>query len=195
MLGFISKSSVGIKENLQANPWKTISSREVYKNSWIRVREDQVIRPDGNPGIYGVVEARLAVAVLAVDAEQQIVLVGQFRYPLQNYSWELIEGGSEDQEQGLETAKRELEEEAGLTAGQWEPLGHEIHLSNSFSAERGVIFVARDLTEVARRPEPTEILQVRRFSLAAVLAMIASGEITDSLTIIAIMLWQQKNKQ
>lgn len=186
---------MSIKEDLQANPWKTIASREVYKNNWIRVREDQVIRPDGNPGIYGVVEARLAVAVLAVDAEQQIVLVGQFRYPLQNYSWELIEGGSEDQEQALETAQRELQEEAGLVARQWEPLGKEIHLSNSFSAERGVIFIARDLTEVPQSPEPTEILQVRRFSLAAVLDMITSGEITDSLTIIAIMLWQQKNKQ
>ena len=101
-----------------SNPWTTLSSRLMYENPWIRVREDQVLRPDGQPGIYGVVEFKnRAVGVLPVDDEGCIWLVGQHRYPLNSYSWEIPEGGSPQTEPPEETAQRELKEETGLSAG------------------------------------------------------------------------------
>ena len=101
-----------------ANPWQTLSTRIVYENAWIRVREDQVIQPDGNPSIYGVIEFHGCVGVLPIDAEANVHLVGQFRYPLQQYSWEIPEGGCHPGEAPLEAAQRELCEELGLAAGQ-----------------------------------------------------------------------------
>jgi len=101
------------------NPWQTKSSRLVYENAWIRVREDQVTCPDGQPGIYGVVETRIATGVIALTPQHEIYLVGQFRYPTGEYSWEIIEGGTEDGEEPLAAAKRELQEEAGLVARTW----------------------------------------------------------------------------
>ena len=123
------------------NPWKTLSSRPIYENPWLRLREDQVIRPDGKEGIYGVVDTRLAVGVIALTPEKEIFIVGQWRYPLNRYSWEIIEGGGDPNEDGLVTAKRELKEEAGLVAETWRTLGGEVHLSNCFSSERAVFFV------------------------------------------------------
>src|ERR687890_1606450 len=112
------------------NPWRKISSREVYENPWIRVREDEVLRPDGEPGIYGVVHFKnVAVGVLAVEGDE-LYLVGQYRYTLDRYSWEIPEGGCPEGEEPLDAARRELEEETGLRARCWEKLG-EAHLSNS----------------------------------------------------------------
>src|SRR5918998_3074540 len=112
------------------NPWLTVSSRRVYDNPWITIREDQVIRPDGEPGIYGVVHFKnIAVGVLAVEGEF-VYLVGQYRYPLDSYSWEIPEGGCPEGEDPLDAARRELEEETGLRARRWEKMG-EAHLSNS----------------------------------------------------------------
>ena len=103
-----------------SNPWTTLGSRPVYENPWIKVREDQVLRPDGQPGIYGVVEFKnRAVGVLPVEDDGAVWLVGQYRYPLQAYSWEIPEGGSAAGETPEETARRELQEETGLTAGIW----------------------------------------------------------------------------
>ena len=125
------------------NPWKTLSSRPIYENPWLRLREDQVIRPDGKEGIYGVVDTRLAVGVIALTPEKEIFIVGQWRYPLNRYSWEIIEGGGDPNEDGLVTAKRELKEEAGLVAETWRTLGGEVHLSNCFSSERAVFLLRR----------------------------------------------------
>ena len=177
-----------IDKNAEKNPWTTLSSREVYRNNWIAVREDEVIRPDGSPGIYGVVEARLAVGVVALTNDQKIVMVGQYRYPVNQYSWEIVEGGAEEGDSALMTAKRELREEAGFEAEVWTPLGSEIHLSNSFSAEKAVLFVAQNLHAVPAAPEPTEQLQIRQLSLSDALGMIDSGEITDAFTIMGLML-------
>src|SRR3712207_4165057 len=106
------------------NPWKTVDSRTVYDNPWINVREDQVIRPDGAPGIYGVVHMKnQAIAVLPMDKDGSIYLVGQYRYTLNAYSWEIPEGGSPEGEDPLETAQRELLEETGLVAASWKLLG------------------------------------------------------------------------
>lgn len=169
------------------NPWKTRGTRMVYQNPWITVREDQVVRPDGNDGIYSVVETRLATGVIALTPEDEVYLVGQYRYTMDEYSWEIIEGGSDPGEDALEAAKRELREEAGLEAAHWEALGGEIHLTNCHSNERGYLYVATGLTEVGASPDGTELLQLRRLPFADALAMLDAGEIRDALSEIGLL--------
>jgi 8-oxo-dGTP pyrophosphatase MutT (NUDIX family) len=170
-----------------ANPWKTLSSRAVYENPWIGVREDTVIRPDGSPGIYGVVHFKnRAVGVLPVDRDGAIWLVGQHRYPLDAYSWEIPEGGSPETESPEETARRELREETGLVAGRLELVATS-HLSNSVCDEVGYVFRATALSEGADDQEGTERIVVRRVKWEDALRMVKAGEITDSLSVIAIL--------
>lgn len=176
----------------EKNPWKKLSSKIVYENPWIQVQEDQIIQPDGKPGIYGIVNARLATGVLAMTESNEVYLVGQYRYPTEVYSWEIIEGGSERDESALETAKRELEEEAGLIADEWSELGKEFHLSNCFSSERARVFIARNLHEVQSRPDGTEILKVKKVPFSEALRMVDSGEIVDAVTIIALFRAQRE---
>jgi 8-oxo-dGTP pyrophosphatase MutT (NUDIX family) len=169
------------------NPWTTLESRTVYDNPWIAVREDRVLRPDGTPGIYGVVHFKnRAIGVLPVEADGSIWLVGQYRYPLDRYSWEIPEGGAPNAEDPLQAAKRELREETGLVAESWELLG-EVHLSNSVSDELGVIYRASRLVPGPSAPEPTEVLKLRRLPWQEVWSMLRSGQITDSLTLIALL--------
>lgn len=168
------------------SPWKTLSSKVVYKNPWITVREDSVIRPDGQPGIYGVVETRIATGVVAITPENEVYLVGQFRYTTNEYSWEIIEGGTDADESPLEAAKRELEEEAGLLAEKWHPLGGEVHLTNCHSSEIGLLYLAQHLAHTAKKPDGTELLETKKVPLADCLQMIASGEIKDAMSIIGI---------
>jgi len=169
------------------NPWKRLSSREVYRNPWLTLREDQVIRPDGNEGIYSVIETRVATAACALTPERELFLVGQYRYPLDVYSWEIVEGGTDGGETPLEAIQRELREEAGLVARQWTPLGGEIHMSNCISSEKGFVFVAEDLEEVGAAPDVTEVLQVKRVPFDDALAMVDSGEIVDAFSILGIL--------
>lgn len=169
------------------NPWRTLASRVVYENAWIRVREDDVLRPDGNPGIYGVVETRLATGVVALTDADEVYLVGQYRYPLDCYSWEIIEGGSDEGESALDAAIRELREEAGLEAAHWEALGPEIHLTNCHSNERGYLFLATGLKDVGASPDGTEELALKTVPLDEALAMVDTGEITDAMTIMALL--------
>lgn len=167
------------------NPWKKVSTRVVYDNPWIRVREDEVVRPDGLPGIYGVVHFKnIAVGVLALE-DGMLYLVGQYRYPLERYSWEIPEGGCPEGEEPLETAQRELAEETGLRASRWTRMG-EAHLSNSVSDEVAVWFLAEGLEQGEHSPEGTEKLQVRRVSLKEAHRMVNAGEITDALSVLAI---------
>jgi 8-oxo-dGTP pyrophosphatase MutT (NUDIX family) len=168
------------------NPWTTLSSRDVYDNPWIRIREDKVVRPDGAPGIYGVVHFKnVGVGILPVE-DGHIYLVGQYRYPLEQYSWEIPKGGCPEGEDLLASAKRELMEETGLRAESWRMLG-EAHLSNSVSDERAVWFLATGLTQGEHEPEGTEQLNIRRLPAAQVLRMALTGEITDALSLLAIM--------
>jgi 8-oxo-dGTP pyrophosphatase MutT (NUDIX family) len=170
-----------------ANPWTTLSSRQVYENPWIRLREDQVLRPDGKPGIYGVVHFRnRAIGVIPVEENGDIWLVGQYRYTLNRYSWEIPEGGGPFDEDPEATALRELREETGLVPGRMELLGP-VHLSNSVSDEAGFLYRATDLERGPSEPEGTERLQVRRFGWGEAWGMLESGEITDSLTVIALL--------
>ncbi len=168
------------------NPWRTLESVPQYENAWIRVREDRVLRPDGQPGVYGVVEFKnRAIGVVPVTAELDTFLVGQYRYPLHAYSWEIPEGGGPLGESPLESAKRELAEETGLTAARWTYLG-DLHTSNSVTNEVGAVYLAEGLSFGESRPEGTERLEVRRLPLAEAYRMAMAGEITDSLAVIGL---------
>ncbi|HMY72881.1 MAG TPA: NUDIX hydrolase [Blastocatellia bacterium] len=178
-----------------SNPWQTVDSRMVYENPWIRVRHEDVIRPDGQPGIYGVVHYRnLAIGVLPIDDEGFTYLVGQYRYTLNLYSWEIPEGGCPEGEAPLEAAQRELLEETGLVAAEWKELGR-AHLSNSVSDELAIYCLATDLTQREAEPEGTEKLELMRVPFAEALQMVREGKITDALSVIAIQhyaLWQRQ---
>ena len=168
------------------NHWQTVGSREVYVNPWIRVREDHVVRPDGKPGIYGVVEFQnYALGIVPVTSDGETVLVGQWRYSLGLYSWEIPEGGGALARPLLESAQRELTEEAGITAATWTDLGL-FHLSNSVTNEAGRIFLAQDLTFGEAEPEGDEILALRRLPLLEAHAMAMDGRITDAVSIIGL---------
>jgi 8-oxo-dGTP pyrophosphatase MutT (NUDIX family) len=163
------------------------SRRLAYENPWISVWHDEVDRPDGSPGIYGVVHfANLAAGVVALDAEDRIVLVGQHRYTLDAYAWEIPEGGVPAWEDALVGAQRELREETGLTADTWRELGR-MDLSNSVSDERAVMFLATDLTHGEADPEPTEALEVRWVALTEAVAMVRDGRITDAMSVAGIL--------
>jgi ADP-ribose pyrophosphatase len=169
-------------------PWKVLTSEVKYRNPWITVREHQVIRPDGAPGIYGVIEGKVAVGTLALTDKYELYLVGQYRFPVQEYSWEIVEGAAEPDEDPLFGAKRELSEETGLVASCWRQLGAEIQLSNCISSEIARLYVATDLREGHRHPEGCEVLQVRKLPFREALAMVRSGEIKDAMSIMGILL-------
>jgi 8-oxo-dGTP pyrophosphatase MutT (NUDIX family) len=173
--------------NERENPWTKLTSRPVYENPWIALREDQVLRPDGTPGIYGVVHFKnQAIGVLPVDDQGRIWLVGQYRYPLDVYSWEIPEGGCPEGESPEEAARRELQEETGLRAGHLERMAV-AHLSNSVSDEFAIIYRATQLTQGESAPEGTERIKVERVEWLDVWGRLRRGEITDSMTVIALL--------
>jgi 8-oxo-dGTP pyrophosphatase MutT (NUDIX family) len=168
------------------NPWTRRSRAVAYQNPWIIVYHDEVLRPDGRPGIYGVVHFRnRATGVVALDEQDRVLLVGQYRYPLGAYSWELPEGGAPLNEDPLTAAQRELLEETGYTAARWELLVR-AHLSNSVSDEEAFCYLATDLRPGQACPDGTELLQVRWAPFAEALAMTLGGEITDSLSVLGL---------
>jgi 8-oxo-dGTP pyrophosphatase MutT (NUDIX family) len=167
-------------------PWLRHSRRTAYENPWITIWHDEVTRPDGAPGIYGIVHfANLAVGVLAIDHQDRVLLVGQHRYALDEYSWEIPEGGVPDGESALDGARRELREETGIDAAEWRELGRS-HLSNSVSDELAILFLATGLTSGVATPDGTEALEVRWVPFDEVLAMTLDGRITDALTVLAV---------
>lgn len=169
------------------NPWKTLGSKSIYSNPWMSVREDRVIRPDGVNGIFGVVSMRAATAIVALTPKDEIYMVGQYRYAPEHYSWEVIQGGADEDEKPIIAAKRELAEEAGLIAEQWSQLGEEVHLSNCVSSERGFAYIARGLCNTASSPEGTEVLEVVKMPFRDALSLVEQGEVKDAMSIIAIL--------
>jgi len=167
--------------------WKTIDRSVVYENPWIKVEHHNVLNPAGNPGIYGTVHYKnIAVAILPIDSEGFTYIVGQYRYVLNRYSWEIPEGGCPTGENPLDAAKRELQEETGLVAKTWTPI-LEMDLSNSVSNERSISFLAQDITRGKAAPEETENLQLRKIRFEALLRMVRDGEIRDSLTVSTVL--------
>lgn len=172
------------------NPWQITGETPIYDNPWISVTEFKVINPSGGKGIYGKVHFKnLAVGVAAVDDDGHLWMVGQYRFPLDKYSWEIPEGGCPLGTDPLEAAKRELREETGLIATEWTKL-LEIHLSNSVSDEFGIIWKATGLDRYAPEPEETERLDVKKITLDEAYRLVETFEITDSLSVAAIQrLW------
>lgn len=169
------------------NPWTTLSSEVKYDNNWIRVVESKVLNPSGNPGIYGVVHFKnKAIAIIPLDENNNTWIVGQYRYTLNTYEWEVPEGGCPEGEDPLQGAKRELEEETGLQAAHWE-LVLETQLSNSVSDETGYTYIAKNLSEVGNSPEETEQLHVRKLPFEEVVEMVFRGEIKDGLSVASIL--------
>jgi 8-oxo-dGTP pyrophosphatase MutT (NUDIX family) len=175
------------KDTSSNNPWKTLSSKDIYENPWISLTEHQVLNPNGGAGIYGVMHFKnLAIGIIVLDDDMNTYLVGQYRYPLNQYSWEIPEGGGKLDINPLESAQRELLEETGLKAGRW-TLIQEMHLSNSVSDEKSLIFLAQDLSQHEAEPEETEVLQVKKLPFEQAYQMVLNGEITDSLAVAAIL--------
>lgn len=174
------------------NPFDVVSSRSVYESPWIKVRHDEFIHRQGGHGAYSVVSIQhTACGVVAIDDEGHVILVGQWRYPLGQYSWEIPEGGGEKDETPLECIQRELAEECNLKASIWEPLSF-FHPSNSKTDEVAFIFLASGLSICAGHPDHDEELQVRREPFRECLERIRSGEITDGLTVTGLLAYQDR---
>lgn len=171
-----------------SNPWTTLSTREVYDNKWIHIEEHQVINPAGGKGIYGKIHFKnKAIGIVALDENNNTWLVGQWRYPLKEWSWEIPEGGGPIENDVLESAKRELKEETGLVASEW-ILIQRAHLSNSVSDEEAFIFLAEDLTQFENELEETEAdLKVWKLPFDDAVKMVLDGKITDSLSVMGIL--------
>lgn len=180
MMGFSTFASM-------KNPWTTLHEKQIYDNPWITVEEHNVLNPHGGDGIYGKVHFKnYAIGIIPLDEEQYTWLVGQYRYPLDQYSWEIPMGGGPLEKDILDSAKRELKEETGLSAEKWTEM-MTIHTSNSVTDELGFVFLAEDLTSGVTEFDPTEDLQVKRLPFTEALNMAMDGSITDSLSLAGIL--------
>ncbi len=167
--------------------WKKLGSRIVYDNPWITVYEDHVVNPGGSENQYGHIHFKnKAVAIVPLDDEGNTWLVGQDRYTLGAYSWEVPMGGAASDEEPLDAAKRELKEETGLSAANWTNIMH-LHTSNSITDEEGFVFLAENLSEGEPEFEETEKLEIRKLSLDQALEMVNDGQITDAISVAAIL--------
>jgi len=172
---------------LKVGGWQRLSSRVAYENPWIRVYHEEVKTPNGTDGIYGLVHFKgTAVGVVPLDDDGNTWLVRQSRYTLNQFTWEIPEGGAQNGEPTLDCAKRELAEEAGLEASEWQELLR-VHTSNSVTDEAGVLYLAKGLSPCAQNLDPTEDIEVRKLPLRDAIQMVLNGEITDALSVAALL--------
>ena len=176
-----------MKANKHKNPWTTLSEKLCYESPWIQVYHHEVINPSGNEGIYGYVHFKnYATGVVPLDENNNTWLVGQYRYPNKEYTWEIPEGGGPMDKTPLESAKRELKEECGITAQKWDLIS-ELRLSNSVSDEMAFIYTARELSFDESDPDDTEELTVKKVSFDEAYEMVMDGRITDSMSVVGIL--------
>ena len=169
------------------NPWTTHTSEVKYQNPWISVREDQVLNPGGGPGIYGVVTMKnKAIGIVPLDNEGNTWLVGQYRYALNEYSWEIPMGGGPVGRDVLEAAQRELREETGLSARRWTRIAR-LHTSNSVTDEEGFVFLAEDLALGNTEPEETEDLRLWKLPLTQAVQLVMDDRITDAISVAGLL--------
>ncbi len=172
---------------MSKNPWTTLQSTSVYDNPWINVSHRQVLNPAGKEGIYGLVHFKnLAIGIIPLDENNNTWLVGQYRYTLDQYSWEIPEGGGPLGTDPLASAKRELLEETGIRANNWTKI-LDLHTSNSVTDEAGLIYIARELHFGAAEPEETEDIAIRKLPFAEAVEMVMDGRITDAMSMAAIL--------
>jgi len=185
------------KPDLTQNPWITKTTETVYESAWIKVSKSDVTNPVGNPAIYSVVHFKnLAIGILAIDKEYNIWLVGQYRYPVNEYSWEIPEGGGSMNANPVDSASGELKEEAGIVAKNYEEFMR-LHLSNSATDELAITYLATDLSFEEAEPEESEVLQIKKLHLDEAFNWVMQGKITDAISVAAILKakWLYDNKQ
>lgn len=174
-------------KNKEENSWTTLKSEVKFETDWISISKHDVLNPSGNKGLYGVVNFKnLAIGILPLDSENNTWLVGQWRYPLNQYSWEIPEGGGKFSHDPIESAKRELKEETGLIANKYTLLCN-MHTSNSATDEYCYIYIAQNLEYTLSEPEESEDLQVKKLPFEQAYQMVMAGKITDSLSMVAIL--------
>ncbi|MES2689415.1 MAG: NUDIX hydrolase [Bacteroidota bacterium] len=173
--------------SLEENPWKITSKKDVYETPWITVTHHDVVNPAGNQGIYGTVHFKnYALGIVALDENNDTWIVGQYRFPMNEYTWEIPEGGGPVGEDPLISAKRELMEETGIEASDWLLIQH-MQLSNSASDEVAFLYLAKNLIYHKPHPEENEELQQRKIHFETLYAMVKAGKVTDSLTVAAVL--------
>ncbi|MBP2295632.1 8-oxo-dGTP pyrophosphatase MutT (NUDIX family) [Azospirillum rugosum] len=173
--------------HMTGNPWTVLNTKPIYENPWMKVVEHDVLTPKGSPGIYGVMHAQhLATGIVPIDDQGCVTLVGQYRFPLKQYSWEIPEGGGKKGVDPLLSAQRELVEETGQTARHWLPI-LTLHLSNSITDETAYCFLAWGLEQGAPCPDDTEVLQLRRVPFGEAYAMAKNGGITDAIAVASLL--------
>ncbi len=172
--------------NPEKNPWQVVAEKNIYDNKWINVTEFDVINPNGGKGIYGKIHFKnIAIGIVPLDENYNTYLVGQYRFTINQYTWEIPEGGCLN-ESPLDAAKRELLEETGLKANNWQKV-LEMHLSNSVTDEHCFVFLAKELTQHTSMPESTEQLVIKKISFDKVYNMVVQNKITDSISVAAIL--------
>jgi 8-oxo-dGTP pyrophosphatase MutT (NUDIX family) len=169
------------------NPWQTLRSRVIYRNAWLVLREDKVIRPDGREGIYGVVEMPPSCGIVAINRDDEIALVSQWRYVHERMSLEIPTGGCEPSEDPLAAAKRELAEETGVHAGSWQPLGT-VDNSNGVTTDIAHMFLAGELTAAGPQAvQGDERVELVWMPFASAVQGVMAGTITESVSVAAIL--------